>query len=55
MTRAEAEAVLAAPEFEDADEAGRRRFTGTVRGRRIRLVIALEDPDLVVSLHERRK
>jgi hypothetical protein len=47
--------VAAAPHVRDFDPMGRPRFTGTVRGMRVRLVLALDEPDLVVSVHERRK
>jgi len=39
----------------DYDREGRPRYIGMVRGIRVRIVLAVDRPKLVVSLHERRK
>jgi hypothetical protein len=39
----------------DADEDGNPRFTGWVREERVRIVLALDQPDLIVTIHPRRK
>jgi hypothetical protein len=48
------EQVIENPIFVDGDESGRPRYTGEVRGIRIRVVVALDEPDLIVTIHERR-
>ncbi|MBS1870912.1 MAG: DUF4258 domain-containing protein [Actinobacteria bacterium] len=55
VTRADVAAILLASEAADRDPDGRPRHLGIVDGRRIRIVLALEDPSLVVSVHERRR
>jgi len=55
LTRADVAAVILASDAADRDPDGRPRHVGVVNGRRIRIVLALEDPTIVVSVHERRK
>jgi hypothetical protein len=38
----------------DADPEGRPRYIIHVEGRRLRVVIAADDPELIVTVHERR-
>jgi hypothetical protein len=38
----------------DVDYDGRPRYTSYIRGIRVRIVVALDDPDLIVTIHERR-
>jgi len=45
--------LVSSPQEEDQDRSGRRRLTARIRGRRFRIVIALEDPELVVTVHRR--
>jgi hypothetical protein len=49
----EVERVVRSADGEDRDPDGRRRFVGRVGTRRVRVVIALDDPDLVVTVHDR--
>jgi hypothetical protein len=49
------EEVIAHPTFVDWDDDGRPRFTGEARGVRVRVVVALDDPELIVTIHERRR
>lgn len=51
----EAEALIAHPAQFDHDEFGRLRYTGQIRGVRMRIVVALDEPDLIVTIHERRE
>jgi hypothetical protein len=53
LTPGAVEQVLATPESTDQDADGRPRYTGTVRGQRVRVVVALDDPNFVVTVHER--
>jgi hypothetical protein len=48
-------AVIAHPLRVDADPENRPRYVGDVRGKRIRVVVAVDDPELIVTIHERRR
>lgn len=52
---ADAEAVIAQPVRVDRDRFGKPRYTGYIRGVRVRIVVALDEPDLIVTIHERRR
>lgn len=54
MSDADVERVVASPMYADTDEDGKPRFVGEVHGVRIRVVLALDEPDLVVTIHPRR-
>jgi hypothetical protein len=47
------ERILREPLDRDTDPDGRRRYVGWRRGRRIRVVLAVDTPDLVATVHER--
>lgn len=51
---ADAERVIRAPVRIDFDKDGLPRYTGYVRGVRVRVVVALDDPGFIVTIHERR-
>jgi len=51
----DAEHVIQDAVHTDADFGGRPRYTGYIRGTRVRVVVALDDPELIVTIHERRK
>jgi hypothetical protein len=36
------------------DSKGRPRYVGRVRGVRIRVVVAVDEPDLIVTIHDRK-
>jgi acetylglutamate kinase len=55
MNVADAEAVIAQPFTVDRDEDGKPRYTGEIRGIRVRVVVALDEPDLIVTIHDRRR
>jgi hypothetical protein len=55
LTGVEVEWVVAHPISEDRDRQGRPRYLGEVEGKRVRVVIAFDDPDLVVTVHPRRR
>jgi hypothetical protein len=50
----DAETVIREAVKADADFDGRPRYTGYVRGVRVRVVVALDDPELIVTIHKRR-
>jgi len=50
----DAERVIANPVLVDRDEKGRLRYTGYIEGARVRIVVALDEPDLIITIHERR-
>jgi hypothetical protein len=54
-TVAEVERVIAHPIRVDRDPFGRPRYTGYIGGTRVRVVIALDEPDFVVTIHKRRR
>jgi hypothetical protein len=53
-TLEDVERVIERPSLIDRDEDGRPRYTGEVRGVRLRVVVALDEPDLIVTIHDRR-
>jgi len=54
LARSDAEFVVANPAGIDRDWRGRPRYLGYVRGLRVRVVVALDEPDLIVTIHPRR-
>lgn len=48
------EVVVARPDHTDTDLSGRPRFTAQRGSYRVRVVLAVDRPDLVVTVHERR-
>jgi hypothetical protein len=53
-TLGDVERVIEKPSFVDRDEDGRPRYTGEARGVRLRVIVALDEPDLIVTIHDRR-
>jgi hypothetical protein len=49
------ERAIEEPLYFDWDHTGKPRYTGEIRGVRVRIVIALDEPDFVVTIHDRRK
>jgi hypothetical protein len=47
--------VVANPETRDIDATGKPRCTGHINGVRVRIVMAVDRFDFVVSVHERRR
>lgn len=54
VTRDQAEAVAASGALTGHDARGNPRHTGAVEARTIVVVIALDNPDLIITLYERR-
>jgi len=50
----DADAVIESTIFVDADESWNPRYTGYVGGIRVRVVVALDDPKFIVTIHKRR-
>jgi mRNA-degrading endonuclease RelE of RelBE toxin-antitoxin system len=48
------ERVIGEPLDFDRDRRGKPRYTGRIRGVRVRVVVALDEPDLIVTIHDRR-
>lgn len=53
-TREEAESTVESPIGKDLDPDGKPRYLGFIGGRLCRVVVALDDPDVIVTVHERR-
>ena len=53
-TLADVEVVIANPVTVDRDPDGRSRYVGYIRDIRVRVVVALDEPDLIVTIHKRR-
>jgi hypothetical protein len=53
-TVADVEHAIANPVRVDRDSTGKPRYTGYIQGIRVRVVVALDAPDFVVTIHERR-
>jgi hypothetical protein len=54
LTAHDVQGIVARPEHTDADAEGRIRHTGTVNGRRFRVVLAVDQRGLVVTVHPRK-
>ena len=53
-TVADVERVIRDPVRVDRDATGKPRFVGYIKGIRVRVVLALDRPDFVVTIHKRR-
>jgi hypothetical protein len=51
----EAESVVENSFGKDFDPDGNPRYRGYIAGKRCRVVVALDDPDLIISIHHRRR
>jgi hypothetical protein len=51
----EAESVVANPIEKDFDAEGNPRYRGFIAGKRCRVVVALDDPETIISIHFRRR
>lgn len=49
------ERVIRDPLHFDLDRKGKPRYTGRIQGVRVRVVVALDEPDLIVTIHDRRR
>jgi hypothetical protein len=54
-TAEEAESVVKNSFEKDFDRDGNPRYRGYIAGKRCRVVVALDDPDLIISIHPRRR
>jgi hypothetical protein len=54
-TLADAERVIANPDEIDVEANGKRHYLGLIRGQRVRVVVAFDDPELIVTIHRRRR
>jgi uncharacterized protein DUF4258 len=49
------ERVIEQPLAADKDPDGRPRYRGFIRGTPVKVVVAVDEPDLIVTIHKRRK
>jgi hypothetical protein len=54
-TAEEAESVVGNEFGKDFDPQGNPRYRGFIAGKRCRVVVAHDDPDLIISIHRRRR
>jgi hypothetical protein len=54
-TIADAESLVAAPERIELGRNGKWAYIGQIRGERVRVVVALDGPELIVTIHRRRR
>jgi hypothetical protein len=54
LTLPDVEGVIEKPVFVDRDKWGRPRYTGIAQGVRVRIVVAVDEPDFIVTIHNRR-
>jgi hypothetical protein len=54
-TAEEAESVVRNSFENDFDQNGNPRYRGYIAGQRCRVVVALDDPDLIITIHPRRR
>lgn len=55
LAEADVERIIDEPEHQDTDDDGRPRYTGHVEGLLVRVVVALDTADLVITVHPKRK
>jgi hypothetical protein len=55
MTQVEIEAMICDPEGIDRDEKGNPMYLGLVRGVRVCAVVALDEPDLIVTIFRKER
>lgn len=53
-TLEDVEEVIARPVSTDRDRDGKPRYVGYIGDVRVRVVVALDEPDLIVTIHKRR-
>jgi hypothetical protein len=51
----EVEQVIANPLSVDYDDDGKPLYSGLLRGSLVRIVVALDEPGLIVTIHETRR
>lgn len=55
LSIADVESIIQRPAYIDRDRHGKPRYTGEIRGVRVRAVVAIDEPDLIVTIHKRRR
>jgi len=51
---ADVEGVISAPIRVERDRTGKPAYIGVIHGVQVRVIVALDEPDLIVTIHERR-
>jgi mRNA-degrading endonuclease RelE of RelBE toxin-antitoxin system len=54
-TLSEVEQVIDDPLYVERDKDGKPHYIGDLRGIRVRIVVALDEPELIVTIHETRQ
>jgi hypothetical protein len=54
-TRQEVESVVRSPLGKDIEWRGNPRYLGVIAGRLVRVVVAQDDPDVVITVYEMRR
>lgn len=54
-SQADAESVVRAPVRSERETEGNWRYLGQIEGEWVRVVVADDDPDLVITVHPRRQ
>jgi hypothetical protein len=54
-TIADAERVIEDLDTINVEVDGKRHYVGLIRGQRVRVVVAFDDPTLIVTIHRRRR
>lgn len=55
LSRANAEAIVARPDHVFVGRDGKPNYVGFIEGTRIRIVVALDEPDLIVTICDRKR
>jgi hypothetical protein len=55
LSQANAEAIVVRPDRFFVGRDGKPNYVGSIEGMVIRIVVALDDPDLIVTICERRR
>jgi hypothetical protein len=55
LSQANAEAIVARPDRSFPGKDGKPNYEGSIEGVLVRIVVALDDPDLIVTICERRR
>jgi hypothetical protein len=55
LSRADAEFIVANPLRKERDDDSKWRYLGQIEGKWIRVIVPDDDPNLIVSVHPRRR
>lgn len=55
ITASEVESLIQQADETDSDTRGNLRYVAEIRGVRVRIVVAKDEPNVIITVHERRK